>query len=277
VKGLVKNKIITKFTSDGNTELNDLLAVEEPMEIRVIYGSENNRKEKSLSVTMRTPGNDMELAVGFLFTESIITSKEDVIEVAYCNTDNDEQNIVKVSLNSHLAFDIDGLTRHFYTTSSCGICGKASIDQVESSACLTLDSEITFNRNQVVSFPDKIKGKQLAFEHTGGIHAAALFNAAGEIVFLREDIGRHNAVDKVIGTALWEGMIPLNDYFIMVSGRAGFELVQKSIIAGIPCLGAIGAPSSLSVELAEKLNMTLLGFIKNDKFNVYAGKHRIKG
>ncbi len=257
----------------------DLLTVEEPLEIRLGFGPTENRQQKSLSVTMRTPGQDFELALGFLFTENIIQTYEDVHSIRYCQDLGKQtvaDNIVRVELKENVELDLNKLQRHFYTTSSCGVCGKASIEAVEM-VCPTPLSNSTpsFNTTLIHQLPQALRQQQAMFEHTGGIHAAALFDDSGKLALHSEDVGRHNAVDKLIGQALLKKMLPLQKYLILVSGRASFELVQKSLMAGIPILAAVGAPSSLAVNLARQYNMTLLGFVRNQSFNIYSAESRI--
>ena len=270
---------IKKVDANQTTETPDLLAVEEPLEIRIEFGKEGAREQKSISVTMRTPGNDLELALGFLFTEGIINSYTDVANIHHCadpQTPEERENVVKAELNPNLELDLERLQRHFYTTSSCGVCGKASIEAVEAMHCPVLPvSGFSVAASLVHSLPDRLRKEQAVFEHTGGIHAAALFDAEGKLQLMREDVGRHNAVDKLIGAALFKGLIPLSQSLILVSGRASFELVQKSLAAGIPVLAAVGAPSSLAVSLATEFNMTVLGFVRNNRFNIYSADHRI--
>lgn len=253
----------------------DLLAVEEPLEIRLGYGKHNAREQKSLSVTMRTPGNDFELAAGFLFTEGIISSYSEIEHIHYCNTvkEKEQHNILRVELKSSVQLEWQKLQRHFYTSSSCGVCGKSSIEAVEIS-CDFISDPFEVEESLIYQLPEKLTGHQPVFTYTGGLHASALLNANGEPVFVREDVGRHNALDKVIGAMMmaeeWEAKI------VVVSGRASFELIQKAAKAQIPIIIAVGAPSSLAVELAKELGITLVGFTKNDRFNIYTGKERIK-
>ncbi|MDX1629203.1 MAG: formate dehydrogenase accessory sulfurtransferase FdhD [Fulvivirga sp.] len=255
----------------------DLLAVEEPMEIRLLYGDRQERQEKSLAVTMRTPGNDFELAMGFLFTEGIIESYDDVMNIAYCQQvrDADEQgNVVQVSLVPTLNTDLSKISRNFFASSSCGVCGKASLESIKS-YCQPISSELKIDSENIIKSPDIMRKSQQVFEHTGGLHACALFDDMGKLILLREDIGRHNAMDKLIGAALLEGMVPLNNYFITVSGRVGFELIQKSTVAGTPVICAVGAPSSLAVDMAKNYKVTLVGFLRNGSYNIYSEEDRI--
>lgn len=254
----------------------DLLAAEEPMEIRLIYGPAHHRIEKSLAVTMRTPGNDFELALGFLFTEGIINTMEQVEQIVHCEQVKEEErgNVVRVSLTTGVELDAEKLQRNFYVSSSCGVCGKSSIAAINT-YCQSVTSTLKITEKQLVAAPDKMRQAQDVFEHTGGLHAAALFDENGELIILREDIGRHNALDKLIGYQSANHKLPLTSNFIMVSGRLGFELVQKAVIAGVPILGAVGAPSSLAVQLAQDYDITLAGFVRNGRFNLYSGEERI--
>ncbi|TRX50650.1 formate dehydrogenase accessory sulfurtransferase FdhD [Fulvivirga sp. M361] len=257
----------------------DLLAVEEPLEIRIGYGEGHQRKEKSLSITMRTPGNDLELATGFLIGEGIINSVAEIVSIRHCqNVEKEEEigNVVRVELSQELVIDLQKLQRHFYTSSSCGVCGKSSIEAVQVSACEALPrGRPVFDQQLIHQLPDKLLEVQNVFEYTGGLHAAGLFDNEGQLLLMREDVGRHNAVDKLVGAAADRGLLPLHDYLIQVSGRASFELVQKALVAGIPILSAIGAPSSLAVKLAESSGMTLMGFVRNQRYNIYTGSERI--
>ncbi|NQY08957.1 MAG: formate dehydrogenase accessory sulfurtransferase FdhD [Flavobacteriales bacterium] len=274
----VKPIQISKVTTSSVDEADDLLVVEEPLEIQLGYGPENDRKQKSISVTMRTPGHDFELTTGFLFTEGIINIYADVNTIKYCvsKTPEENGNKVKVELKPNVDVDIERLSRNFYTTSSCGVCGKASIEAIETLDCpIMLPNQPVFKGETIHDLPNILRTHQTVFEHTGGIHAAALFHSSGEMIAMREDVGRHNAVDKLIGSQLFDNKTPLSDCLIMVSGRASFELIQKSVMAGIPILAAVGAPSSLAVDLANKFNMTILGFVRDNRFNIYSGKARI--
>ncbi|HMP99542.1 MAG TPA: formate dehydrogenase accessory sulfurtransferase FdhD, partial [Cyclobacteriaceae bacterium] len=231
----VKHIIIHKVTAAGRKPLDDLLAVEEPLEIRLGYGPANLREQKSLSVTMRTPGHDYELASGFLFTEGIVSNFNEIESIKYCEDtgkQEEKENVLRVELRPEVKIDFEKLQRHFYTSSSCGVCGKSSIDSVKQQ-CASIQSDLKVKRDVIYALPDKLREKQLVFEHTGGLHASALFNAEGEMILLREDVGRHNALDKVIGAMLFKNEIPLSDYILLVSGRVSFELVQKATMSGI--------------------------------------------
>ena len=255
----------------------DLIAVEEPLEIRIGFGKEGKREQRSISVTMRTPGHDFELALGFLFTENIISAYDEVVSIRYCQDagrQEERENVVRVELSPEVQIDFKKIERHFYTSSSCGVCSKTSIDAVKT-GCPVLHSSLKVDESIIHQAPAILRREQQVFEYTGGLHAAGLFSQQGELIIMREDVGRHNALDKLVGAALVKQMIPLADYFVLVSGRASFELVQKSLMAGIPLMAAVGAPSSLAVALATDFNMTLLGFVRNLSFNVYCGRERL--
>jgi FdhD protein len=255
----------------------DLLAIEEPLEIRMGFGPMGDRQQRNVSVTMRTPGHDFELASGFLFTEGIIQNFNQIESVKYCEDggkQEQKENIVRVELKSEVKIDFQKLQRHFYTTSSCGVCGKTSIDAVKVN-CKSISDSFKISAETIHTLPDKLRKAQQVFEYTGGLHASALFDSEGKLILLREDVGRHNALDKIIGAMLFKNEIPIPNYFLLVSGRASFELIQKAAVAGIPVLAAVGAPSSLAVQLAKAVNMTLLGFVRDKRFNIYCGEQRI--
>lgn len=270
---------ISKFCGDRQRSLADRVAVEEPLEIQLGAATPEGAAARSISITMRTPGDDTELALGFLFTESIIRDPSQVASVEAVgepDAGTGLRNRIKVDLNPDVEIDIGRLERHFYTTSSCGVCGKASIDalRVEGMESLLSDRS-TFSRAIIVALPERLRSGQQTFDETGGLHAAALFGADGEIIVVREDVGRHNALDKVIGWMFMNGRTPARGEGLLVSGRASFELMQKSLVAGIPLLAAVGAPSSLAVQLAREFGMTLIGFLRDGKFNVYNDNQRI--
>jgi FdhD protein len=250
----------------------DSLAIEEPLQL-CLNGS-------PLSITMRTPGSDLDLAIGFLFTEGIIDDVSQILSMrAESAADGPEQSGDKVTirLRPDIAIDPARIRRNFYTSSSCGVCGKLAIGAIEvRPSRLMRQSGPQFRADLIYRLPDLLRQAQDNFDRTGGIHAAALFSPEGALLGLREDVGRHNAVDKLIGFALRDGSIPLGDSLILVSGRAGFELVQKSVMAAIPILAAVGAPSSLAVELAQRFGMTLVGFLRGERFNIYSGGGRIQ-
>lgn len=248
----------------------DLLAIEEPLQL-CLNGS-------PLSITMRTPGADLDLAVGFLFTEGIIDDPDQILSMRTGPAENEDSgDRVTIRLKPEVVVDPTRTQRNFYTSSSCGVCGKLAIEAIEARPSrLIRKSGPQFSADLLYRLPDLLRQAQNNFERTGGIHAAALFSPGGDLLGLREDVGRHNAVDKVIGFALRDGTVPLGDSLILVSGRAGFELVQKSVMAAIPVLAAVGAPSSLAVEVAQRFGMTLVGFLRGERFNVYSGKGRIQ-
>jgi len=273
----VKHTTIKKISDSGIESKSDLLAIEEPLEIRVGFGSVSERQQRNLSVTMRTPGHDFELAVGFLFTEGIVQNFDQIESVKYCEDggkQEQKENIVRVELKPDVKIDFEKLQRHFYTTSGCGVCGKTSIDAVKVN-CSTYFDSFRIASTTVHSLPETLRKAQQVFEYTGGLHAAALFDDVGNLILLREDVGRHNALDKIVGVMLFKKEIPLSNYLLLVSGRASFELVQKAAVAGIPVLSAVGAPSSLAVQLAQDAGITLLGFVRDQRFNIYAGEERI--
>jgi FdhD protein len=249
----------------------DYLASEEPLEIRV--------GPDPLSVTMRTPGHDLELVAGFLFTEGIVQRREQIVGLQSPSGDNEENrgNLVQAILTPESTPDFAKMRRHFFATSSCGICGKASIDAVRSRTLRAPNPDFRLDPEMLVRLPDALRASQAVFDRTGGLHAAALFNAGGKLLVLREDIGRHNAVDKVIGWALLEDRVPLPDAILLVSGRGGFEIVQKAIVAGLPVVASVSAPSSLAVQLARELRLTLIGFLRGRRFVIYAGEDRVGG
>ena len=253
----------------------DVLAVEEPLEIRLqIESPEQRAVDKTVSVTMRTPGHDTELAAGFLFTEGIIRERAEIAHIGQCGLNG---NVVRVRLTMAATVDLSRLERHFYTTSSCGVCGKTSIEALRATSHYALPRGVPLiDESLVHRFPAALRNAQAVFAATGGLHASALFDTAGTLRRLREDVGRHNALDKVIGAELLAGQLPAHDRILVVSGRASFELVQKAVMAGIPLFVAIGAPSSLAVQLAEQTGMTLVGFARDGRFNVYAGSDRFR-
>jgi len=270
----VSRTTVKKVNAANVTDADDLLAAEEPMEIRLEYGPKDVRIKKNISVTMRTPGSDEELAIGFLYTEGIITSAADVISITHPKADN--ENITLVSLGEHITPAINNLERNFYTTSSCGVCGKASIEAVRTT-CTIADTHdnLRIAASLVYQLPALLRKEQEVFENTGGLHACALFDIDGKLLLSREDVGRHNALDKLIGAALIKGLVPLETHILLLSGRASFELVQKAIMAGIKVVAAVGAPSSLAAETAEEWGMTLIGFLRGERFNIYSGAERI--
>jgi len=264
---------VTRVTGAEVTVRPDTLAAEEPLEIRVAG--------KPLSITMRTPGHDFDLAAGFLVSEGVIRQSADIAGIRYCAGATDDgantYNVVDVVLAAGVPAPDPSLERNFYTTSSCGLCGKASLDAVRTTAPWSVhDDPLRVDAAVVAELPNRLRAAQQIFSKTGGLHAAGLFSADGELLCLREDVGRHNAVDKVIGWAVREGRLPLRGAQLLVSGRASFELVQKAVMAGIPLLAAVSAPSSLAADLAADSGLTLIGFLRGSSMNVYTGEHRLR-
>ncbi|HEX6280410.1 MAG TPA: formate dehydrogenase accessory sulfurtransferase FdhD, partial [Pyrinomonadaceae bacterium] len=270
---------VSRVSGAETAIVEDTLAVEEPLEIRLGFPDGSH---KAVSITMRTPGEDGELAVGFLFTEGILKSPDEVKQIRHCGLKIGKQkgtldraaalnsNTIRVDLAENVKLDLRKLERHFYTTSSCGVCGKSSIEALQTGA-EQIESGFTISAEIIHRLPDTLRSAQLTFDKTGGLHASALFNTDGTLDIVREDVGRHNALDKVIGAKFLAGELPLSDKILLVSGRASFELVQKALMAGIPILAAVGAPSSLAVELASEFGMTLIGFVRDGRFNIYCG------
>ncbi|WYM01658.1 MAG: formate dehydrogenase accessory sulfurtransferase FdhD [Gloeotrichia echinulata CP02] len=251
----------------------DQLTTEEPLEIRLVS------PRRTVAVTMRTPGADFELAAGFLYAEGVISCKQDIQRLSYCvdeSVDGEQRyNIVNVELRSGLIPDLQPLERHFYTTSACGVCGKASLAALRLRGCPVISPEPTVKPEIIYSLPDKLRSAQGIFTATGGLHAAAVFDAQGNLLNLREDVGRHNALDKLIGSAMLSEELPFNNHIVMVSGRSSFELLQKSVAAGVPIVCSVSAPSSLAVSVAQEFGITLIGFLRGERFNVYTGWERI--
>ena len=276
MKQPTSTKLITRWEATEPTQIEDELVVEEPLEIRV--------GQQSLIVVMRTPGHDFELAAGFLYTESLITSGDDIEIIAYCDEEPSEtqasglsslQNIVNVRLARELDLDAEsGWQRNFHANASCGLCGKMTIESVRQQVP-PLDSGFHVNQEVFYKLNDRLRKAQSVFERTGGLHAAGLFDEKGELLIIREDIGRHNAVDKVIGHALLSDLVPLEQYILMVSGRASFEIVQKALFARIPVIVAVSAASTLAVDLAKEGNLTLIGFMRGQSMAVYSCPERV--
>ncbi|UJW32318.1 formate dehydrogenase accessory sulfurtransferase FdhD [Saccharothrix sp. AJ9571] len=266
-------KPVVKLTTRGERTRPDALAAEEPLELRV--------DGRALAVTMRTPGHDVELAHGFLLSEGVLGSREDIRSARYCDGTDDQgrntYNVLDLTLAEGVPAPDTGVERNFYTTSSCGVCGKAALDAVKLRTRFPPgDSDFSVSSDLLAKLPDQLRSRQKVFEATGGLHAAALFDATGELLVVREDVGRHNAVDKVLGWALLEGRVPLPQAGLLVSGRASFELVQKASMAGIPLLAAVSAPSSLAVELAAEQGITVVGFLRGDSMNLYTRDERVR-
>jgi FdhD protein len=262
---------IKKINAGEQTEVEDALAVEEPLEIQLGWQQPAGYTQKNISVTMRTPDNDAELAAGFLFTEGIVQHIDQIQHIL------PQENSVLVVLKAGVAPQLQQAERNFFTTSSCGVCGKTGIDAIRTVPVFTQPKQnLLVPARLFYGLQHTLQQKQVVFERTGGLHAAALFNINGECLLLREDVGRHNAVDKVIGAALQNGQISLQQSILLLSGRAGFELIQKAVMAGIQVIAAVGAPSSLAVQMATEHDITLIGFLRNDRFNVYCGDYRVK-
>jgi FdhD protein len=274
---------ISKFHRDRVIRFADSIAIEEPLEIRVVYGATGQRRSKNLSITMRTPGNDPELAAGFLLSEGIIQSPSELIGFESdgpISDGADVGNTIFVELSESTEFDPGKFQRHFYATSSCGVCGKASLETLRNQHVKPILESVKVERELIFQLPEILRKQQSVFDVTGGLHASGLFDFEGNLLSVREDVGRHNAVDKLIGSQILaqsgqSGMLALSGHLLVVSGRASFELMQKALVARIPVLVAVGAPSSLAVELAREFKMVLIGFTSGERFNVYAGDDQI--
>jgi FdhD protein len=263
---------VLRIAENGNRTRPDTLAAEEPLEIRV--------NGKPLSVTMRTPGHDVELAHGFLLTEGVIADRDELATARYCDSPGPDgrntYNVLDIALSPGVPMPDASVERNFYTTSSCGVCGKAALDAVKLRTRHSPATDpLSIAPETLIGLPDALRSAQRVFDSTGGLHAAGLFDAHGQLLVVREDVGRHNAVDKVMGWALMERRVPLTGCVLMVSGRASFELVQKAAMASVPMLSAVSAPSSLAVDLAEEQGMTLIGFLRGSSMNVYTGAERV--
>ena len=267
----IKEIEIARSGSGAYDIARDLLAVEEPLEIRIEWSEDAERRGATVAVTMRTPGNDTELAAGFLFTEGLVRAREQIVSIRSCRAGS-----VRVVVASDVTVDLARLERHSFTSSSCGMCGKTSASALRTTSSYPLRAaEPIVDEALLRSLPERLRRAQPAFDATGGLHASALFDLDGALMTLREDVGRHNALDKAIGTELLAGRLPADERILIVSGRVSFELVQKALMAGIPIVAAIGAPSSLAVELAREAGLTLVGFLRPDRFNVYSGAERL--
>ncbi|MBD0363045.1 MAG: formate dehydrogenase accessory sulfurtransferase FdhD [Coleofasciculus sp. C3-bin4] len=251
----------------------DQLATEEPLEIRLVS------PQKTVAVTMRTPGADFELTAGFLYSEGVVSSREDIDRISYCvdpDVDGEQRyNIVNVKLKEGLSPDLQPLERHFFTTSACGVCGKASLEALRLRGCPVIPEGPEVSAEVIYSLPEQLRAAQRVFSTTGGLHAAGLFDTQGQLLSVREDVGRHNALDKLVGSAVLSDQLPLNNHIVMVSGRSSFEILQKCLTAGVPIVCAVSAPSSLAVALAREFGITLVGFLRGERFNVYAGRERL--
>jgi len=266
----IKHLQIFRYTDTAILTTNDTVAVEEPLEIAIMLKGIIENK-KPISITMRTPGQDLELAIGFLFTEGIIKHPNQIEK-----TINNQENEVLVVLKSDADIDLSRIERHFYTNSSCGVCGKSSVDQLRSvNDTHLIDSDLSITSDQLFTLNTQVRNAQSVFESTGGIHAAGLFGENAKLLGIFEDVGRHNALDKLIGHAILNYQYPLSKQLLFLSGRASFELIQKAAMAGIPIICALGAPSSMAIQLADEFNITLIGFLKNTSFNIYTHPERI--
>jgi FdhD protein len=268
----ISNISINKFKANSFSNVDDAVAIEEPLEISLAYFFEDILKIKNISITMRTPGDDEALALGFLFTEGIISS---IVQIE--KTTQTSDNTIYVYIKKNVELDLSKIERHFYTTSSCGVCGKSSIDAIHTLKDKVAPSQIEkIDTDIILSLNEKVRTHQAVFSSTGGLHASALFDNNGNFIYLYEDVGRHNALDKMIGNGLKSNSLPFNNHILFLSGRTSFELIQKAIQASISVVCAVGAPSSLAVELAQSYNITLIGFLKKESFNMYCGGERIQ-
>jgi FdhD protein len=265
---------VWRIEGDDAVARTDVLATEEPLEIRIVAGGDR----RTLAVTMRTPGADFELAVGFLFGEGLLGDTLELRHISYCmdrEVDPEQRyNIVNVELRAHQLPDLAPLERHFLTSSACGVCGKASFDALRIRGCAVERGGAGLRAELIRALPDRLRAAQSVFESTGGLHAAALFSPTGELLAVREDVGRHNAVDKLVGWALLQGRLPLTDHIVLVSGRSSYEILQKCLAAGVGVVCSVSAPSTLAVALAQEFGITLVGFLRGDRFNVYAAPER---
>jgi FdhD protein len=284
---------VEKVAGQASQQILDTLAIEEPLEIQLTYGPSESRATRSISVTMRTPGNDFDLAAGFLMTEGVIHDANDIEQITYAGHSFAEdkqspqtmdslkfgsrQNIVRVDLAADIAVNLGSLQRNFYTTSSCGICGKASLLALHTVCPPRARNNFKVDAQLLYRLPERLRASQGVFDRTGGLHGAGLFDSTGNLLALREDVGRHNAVDKLIGAEFLADRTPLRDCLLLLSGRASFELLQKALMGGIPMVAAVGAPSSLAVQVATEFDITLVGFLREDRFNIYNDSENIGG
>jgi FdhD protein len=289
----MSQRSVEKVVGQTSQQVLDQLAIEEPLEIQLTYGPSSSRQTTSISVTMRTPGNDFDLAAGFLMTEGVVQNANDIEQIVYAHHPVSEsaqfplvmdatkpgsrQNIVRVDLAQHVTVNLASLQRNFYTTSSCGICGKASLLALRTVCPPRATNNFRMDAQTLYSLPGRLRSSQGVFEHTGGLHGAGLFDSIGNLLALREDVGRHNAVDKLIGSEFLAERTPLRERVLLLSGRASFELLQKALMAGIPIVAAVGAPSSLAVDVAKEFDITLVGFLRDGHLNIYHGRERIDG
>lgn len=261
-----------RYRGGASERFDDQLAVEEPLEIRLVAG----KSHRAVSITMRTPGHDSELAAGFLFTEGILKDPSQILSIKHCGRFPSNRNTIRVDIGAFDGIDLERLKRNFYTTSSCGVCGKSSLEALRGAGIEPIEWTGQLDCAVIESLPAKARELQDNFSATGGLHAAALFDQYGGLIAIREDVGRHNALDKLVGSAFLESRLPLSEHLLLLSGRASFELIQKAAAAGIGVVGAVGAPSSLAVEAAKEFGITLAGFVRDRRFNVYSNEHRIR-
>lgn len=265
-----KHKTRVWVVENGNVRSRqDQVATEEPLEIRLLS------PPQTLAVTMRTPGADFELAAGFLYGEGVVRDRDDVQRISYCVEGKVDNNIVNVQLRPGLSVDLQRLERHFFTSSACGVCGKASLEALQLQEHPVISEALQVSPDVIYQLPEQLQAAQRVFSTTGGLHAAALFNTQGELRLVREDVGRHNAVDKLIGSAFLSNQLPLSQHIILVSGRSSFEILQKCLMAGVPIVCAVSAPSSLAIALAREFGITLIGFLRGKRFNIYSRPERI--
>jgi FdhD protein len=291
VRSPVRETFVQRITGQSSQRVQDSLSVEEPLEIQLGYGHASSRKTKSISVTMRTPGDDFDLAAGFLMTEGVVHDATDIETIVYApypfsesrngssidpaRIANPRANAVRVELAPDVPVSVANLDRNFYTTSSCGICGKASLLALRTVCPPRVTNTLRVDAQLLYTLPGRLREAQGTFERTGGLHAAGLFSSAGELITVREDVGRHNAVDKLIGSEFLADRTPLRDCLLLLSGRASFELLQKTVMAGVQLVASIGAPSSLAVQVAKEFDITLVGFLRQDRLNIYHGTEHI--
>jgi FdhD protein len=290
----VRHAEIIRVKRGAIAGLQDVVAVEEPLEIQLVYGPAADRKVKSISITMRTPGNDDELAAGFLMTEGVVRDATHIASIGAPSTlktalpngadarqvalpTGIRSQVIRVELSPEVEVSMSTLERNFYTTSSCGVCGKASLLALRTLCPLPQRDNFMIRSDILSTLPQQLGPVQAAFKETGGLHAASLFTADGELHSVREDVGRHNAVDKLLGEAFLRDDVPLRNHLLLLSGRASFELLQKAVMGGIPMVAAIGAPSSLAIEVAREFSITLVGFLRPESFNIYSAPHRVLG
>lgn len=272
---------LLRVDASGSVEDHDVLAIEEPLEIVLGFGPAGARQKLPLSITMRTPGDDLDLVAGFLLTEGLIRSAGDLHELYSCGPIQEPggyQNVVRAELEPDVDFEAGRLQRHFYTSSSCGVCGKTSLDALDTTAGReALPVTFQASKELIFTLPETLRASQQVFGRTGGLHASALFDGEGTLLSLREDVGRHNALDKLIGNGLRKRELPMGERIVLLSGRASFELLQKAFAAGAPMVCAVGAPSSLAVELADRFGITLIGWLRGERFSIYTHPERVTG